>query len=77
MLSEQDREPSCINELTYSLVHGAEYYMESWLALSFSKNVLMEPEDSLPCSQNPATGPYPKPAKSSFSHRSLSPEGPS
>jgi hypothetical protein len=25
----------------------------------------MEPEGSLPCSQKPATGPYPEPAESS------------
>jgi hypothetical protein len=31
----------------------------------------MEPEASLPCSQKPATGPYPEPAKSSSPHRSL------
>jgi hypothetical protein len=26
----------------------------------------MEPEGSSPCSQKPATGPYPEPAESSF-----------
>jgi hypothetical protein len=33
----------------------------------------MEPEGSLPCSQKPATGPYPEPAESSSPHRSLFP----
>jgi hypothetical protein len=33
----------------------------------------MEPEGSPPCSQKPATGPYPEPAESSSPHRSLSP----
>jgi len=32
----------------------------------------MEPEGSLPCSKKPAAGPYPEPAESSWSHRSLS-----
>jgi hypothetical protein len=32
----------------------------------------MEPEGSSPCSQKPATGPYPEPAESSSPHRSLS-----
>jgi hypothetical protein len=31
----------------------------------------MEPDGALPCSQKPATGPYPEPAKSSSPHRSL------
>jgi hypothetical protein len=33
----------------------------------------MEPKVSLPCSQKPATGPYPESAESSSPHRSLSP----
>jgi hypothetical protein len=33
----------------------------------------MEPEGSLPCSQKPATGPYPKPAESSLLHQFLVP----
>jgi hypothetical protein len=34
----------------------------------------MEPEGSSPCSQKPATEPYPEPAESSSSHRSLLPK---
>jgi hypothetical protein len=32
----------------------------------------MEPEDSLPCSQKPSTGPYPEPDRSSPHHPILS-----
>jgi hypothetical protein len=35
----------------------------------------MEPEGWLPCSEKPATGPYPEPAESISTHRFLSPEG--
>jgi len=35
--------------------------------------VFMEPEGSSSYSQKPATGPYPEPAESSLTHRSLSP----
>jgi hypothetical protein len=63
------------------LLHGAQYYLKSWLSFSLSKNILlalfMEPEGSSPCSQKPATGSYPEPAESSSPHRSLSPQGPS
>jgi hypothetical protein len=47
------------------LLHGAGYYLKSWLSLSLSKIscFLMEPEGSLPCSQKPATVPYPEPAE--------------
>jgi hypothetical protein len=59
--------------LTY-LLHGAGYYLKSWLSFILSKipRFLMEPEGSSPCSQKPATGPYPKPAESSSPHRCLS-----
>jgi hypothetical protein len=33
----------------------------------------MEPQGSSPCSQKPATGPYPEPGESNSLHRSLSP----
>jgi hypothetical protein len=42
---------------------------------AYQKNpaFFMGPEGSSPCSQKPAIVPYPKPAKSSSPHRSLSP----
>jgi hypothetical protein len=48
--------------LTYLLTYSIEqeYSLKSWQLLSLSKNSLlfMAPEGSLPCSRNPATGPY-------------------
>jgi hypothetical protein len=57
-------------------LHGAEYYLKSWLSLSLSKKYpafFIEPEGSPPCSQKPATETYLEPAESSSPHRSLSP----
>jgi len=34
----------------------------------------MEPKDSSPCSQKPATGPYAEPAETSSPHRPLLPK---
>jgi hypothetical protein len=62
---------------TVNMLHGAEYYLKSLLLLLTSSKIsrfLTEPEGS-PCSQKPATGPYPEPAVSSSPHRSLSPQG--
>jgi hypothetical protein len=60
------------------------YLLTTWCRTLFEKLIVtqivkkypaffMEPEGSLPCSQKPATGPYPEPAESSSPHRSLSP----
>jgi hypothetical protein len=67
------------DNIHYLLHYDAGYYFKSWSLLSSSKisRFLMEPEGSSPCSQKPATGPYPEPAESSSAHRSLSPKGPS
>jgi hypothetical protein len=40
-----------------------------WNADSYSDLNNMEPEGSLPCSQKPATGPYPEPADFSSTRR--------
>jgi hypothetical protein len=46
--------------LTHSLTHGAEPFLRSCQLCSYSRisQHVMEPEDSLPCSQEPSTGPY-------------------
>jgi hypothetical protein len=51
------------NSKTHNWLHGAESFLTSWQSLSYSINSppFMEPEGSLPRSQQPATGPYPKP----------------
>jgi hypothetical protein len=61
--------PLCILELQCSytnpnsLTHGAEPFLRSsqfWSYSKISQNI-MEPESSLPCSQEPSTDSYPEP----------------
>jgi hypothetical protein len=55
---------------TYLLTYGAEHFLRSCQLCSHSRTSphFMEPEGSLSCSQEPSTGPYPQPDRSSPYH---------
>jgi hypothetical protein len=52
--------------ISHSLAHGAEPFLRSRQLCSHSRTSqhFMEPEDSLPCSQEPSTGLYREPDQS-------------
>jgi hypothetical protein len=57
-----------------SLTHEAEPFLRSCQLCSYSRTSqdIMEPESSLPCSQELSTGPYPEPDQSNPYHPILS-----
>jgi hypothetical protein len=60
--------------IIYLLTYGTEPFLRSRQLCSHSRTSqhFMEPEGSLPCSQEPSTGPYLKPDRSSPFHPILS-----
>jgi hypothetical protein len=60
------------HSLTDSMMHNIIWKADCHSAYQ-KYPFFIDPEGSLPCSQKPATGPYPEPAESSSPHRSLSP----
>jgi hypothetical protein len=57
----------------HSLIHGVEPFLTSCHLCSYSRTYqhFMEPEGSLPCSQETSTGPYPEPDQSNSYHPML------
>jgi hypothetical protein len=62
------------HSLTHSLTHGAEPFLRSCQLCSYSRTSqpFMEPEGSLPRSQEPSTSPYPESDRSNPYHPILS-----
>jgi hypothetical protein len=69
--SEKGRVSLCY---TYLLTYGAEPFLRSCQLCSPSRTPqhFMERENSIPCSQEPSTGPYPEPYQSNPLHPVLS-----
>jgi len=76
--------PHCLLYLSHTRARAHTHLLTPWCRILFEKLIvihllkkiscfLMEPEVSLPCSQNPATGPYPDIIQSvhNFTHCSL------
>jgi hypothetical protein len=63
-----------VTSIYHSLTHGAEPFLGSCQLSSHSRNSqhFMETKDSLRCSQEPSTGPYPGPGQSNPYHPILS-----
>jgi hypothetical protein len=55
------------SQVSFSLIHGAEPFLRSCQLCSYSRpsQNFMEPEGSIPCSQEPCIGPYSEPDQSS------------
>jgi hypothetical protein len=57
-------------DMLTTFTHGAEPFLRSHQLCGYSgiSQHFMEPDGSLPCSQEPSTGPYAEPDKSNLAH---------
>jgi hypothetical protein len=85
--TKKERKSERINErklilifwgVSLTLTHGAEPFLRSRQLCSYSKisQHFMEPEGSMPCSQEPSSVPYPEPDQSNPYHPILSLDDP-
>jgi hypothetical protein len=61
-----------LTQLTDFMKLSPSWETASWAGTQKFPQYFMEPEGSLPCSQDPSTGPYPEPDRSSPYHPNLS-----